>query len=381
MSPDYRRQDELSTQDTDVFPAYSDDHEPFRSRRQPARKRQWIGRYALTGLAALLVGSVIVVGGLAAGGYFTKSADEGTTAVTTTAKPPSTTSAKAAPLSPPAAGAPLSTVMAWVRAGTPADIAKFHTATAKSGTVSDLGSAVAFVSPSEKIRCMTSASTKGGQGLTCMAELDNPPSRPAKAKQGNWVGGWIEFPGPTLGIGSVRGDPGQFTLGDGASLPYGSRLTFDDYDCRMDETGLFCVNNTAGSAIQLSSAGAVPFGCLGKVEPKDNGLAFSCNTFDTTATSTPSSTSTADHAAVGSPCDSEDAGSFRTAKNGKELLCSAGSDRRSYRWTDPGPLASGTNEDGEVCDRDGEKYGKSSDGSAVICRQTGSSTWRWQSTS
>ena len=40
-------------------------------------------------------------------------------------------------------------------------------------------------------------------------------------------------------VGGIHGDPGQFSLGRGPDLPYGQRLKFGDYQCRVDQIGLF----------------------------------------------------------------------------------------------------------------------------------------------
>ncbi|QLY28267.1 hypothetical protein [Nocardia huaxiensis] len=326
MSPGNGRPEDLWSQVTDVFEPIADDYEPPRAGRAPARGRSQGQRYALIGLVVAVV-LALGVGAFLTARHFIGPVDPETTArqtVTETTTPAAVTTTPSGPTTPPAAGAALSSVLAWIKAGTPVDAANFHTATS-GNTVNDLGSAVAFTSPSGKIRCMTpTAGTSVRQGLTCMADLDNPPSRPANAR-GNWVPGWIDFPGATLGVGHVQGDPGPFLLGDGPTLNYGSRLTFDNYDCRMDKAGLFCLNQSESSAMQLSSAGPTPFGCLSEYTSTEYGLWYSCNTpVPTTTTKSTRSeqpTTTAVAAVVGQPCTKE--GQRGRAANGTALICEA----------------------------------------------------------
>ncbi|MFJ4649998.1 hypothetical protein ACIP5Y_01850 [Nocardia sp. NPDC088792] len=329
MSPGDRRPDDLWTQDTDVFPAVTG-YGPAPTRPPSARSSSRSGRYVIVGLVAALAVAVLALGGVLVAGHFGKHTAPATNAapsVKPTAAP--TTSASAAPSGPPAAGAPLSAVVAWVKAGTSVDASTFHTATATDGTVNDLGSAIAFLSPSKKIRCMTPKVVTGyWQGLTCMATLDNPPARPKSRAEGEWVGGWVDYPGTTLGIGHLEGDPGQFTLGDGNILNYGSRLTFDNYDCRMDQTGLLCVDQTAGSAMQLSSSGAVPFGCLGKATTSNYGIAYSCTASDSTST-TKHAPPGESRALAGQPCDTP--GQKSKSAGGVVLTCDVAGDS-GYKW-------------------------------------------------
>ncbi|MGV9412549.1 hypothetical protein ACWDOP_21795 [Nocardia sp. NPDC003693] len=309
-----------------------------RGRRQPPRKRSTA---ELAGLGALgvVVLVLLAVGTFLTTRHFMGSDDAAPTAAPTetaaTTAPPVTTTSKS---NPPAAGAALSTVITWVKAGTAVDAADFHTATTTEGVTSDLGSAIAFASPSGKLRCMTpKRANPNQQGLTCLADLDNPPERPAKA-QGNWVGNWIDYPGATLGVGRMQGDPGQFLLGDGPTLAYGSRITFDGYDCRMDEAGLFCVNETAETAVRLSSSGPVGYGCLSEYTSKEYGLWYSCEaplptTTSATKSTTPQPTTTRPgqrpgSAVAGQRCSQY--GQRSTGADGSGLMCDTAPD--GLRW-------------------------------------------------
>ncbi|WP_067568488.1 hypothetical protein [Nocardia acidivorans] len=294
MSPDYRRPDDLWSQDTEILPVVGD-YDPAYEPQPGARRMSPAVRYALIGLATVLV-IALATGGFFAARKFSGSTDTTSALPTTTvsAAPVTTTSAKPAPSAPPAAGASLAVVLGWINEGTPVSASDFHTATATDGTKNNLGSAVAFTSPSKKIQCMTpkSGTSFGQGGLTCMVSFDDPPARPSTRPNGQWVGSWVDFPGSALGIGHLEGDPGQFSLGEGATLAYGSKLSIDDYDCRMDQTGLFCGNRSTGSAVQLSSAGAVPFGCLTKAGAKEYGIQYSCTSTGTTTTTTRGTTTT-----------------------------------------------------------------------------------------
>ena len=165
-------------------------------------------------------------------------------------------------------------MIAWVQAGPQADPAGFRTATREDNTT-DLGEDVAFVTPSGKTQCRTGATPAPGS-LACLVELAAPPPQPAEV-YGQWIGNWVDFDGASAQVGSVHGDPGAFSEGIGAELTYGSSLRFGDYQCRTDPAGLFCVNFARQSALRLSDAGVVPFGCLQEVAPPaDAGLRYEC---------------------------------------------------------------------------------------------------------
>lgn len=115
-----------------------------------------------------------------------------------------------------------------------------------------------------------------GDALACLAQLTTPPPRPETA-YGEWKGGWVDFDGTALQVGSARADPGPFVYGDGSELADGSTLSIGDYRCRADQAGLFCVNYAHQSAVRFGSAGIEPFGCLKSVPPPDGvGEAFRC---------------------------------------------------------------------------------------------------------
>ncbi|GFG75809.1 hypothetical protein [Mycobacterium botniense] len=186
------------------------------------------------------------------------------------AKPP-------VPRSAPGAGAPIADVIAWVEAAAPADAARYHSAI-RDGTTTELGDDIAFTGPSGpagKVRCMTDTKHSGAT-LSCLVDLSTPLPRPATA-YGEWKGGWVDFSGSSLQVGSARADPGPFIDGDGPQLPDGSSLSFGDFRCRADHVGLFCVNYAYRSAVRLAAAGVEPFGCLRPVPPPDGvGAKFSC---------------------------------------------------------------------------------------------------------
>ena len=100
---------------------------------------------------------------------------------------------------------------------------------------------------------MTDSKSSAG-ALACLVDLKDPPPRPDDA-YGEWKGGWIDYDGTSVRVGSVHGDPGRFTAGTGPELPYGQSLAFGDYRCRADPAGLFCVNYAHQSAARFSDAG------------------------------------------------------------------------------------------------------------------------------
>ncbi|MEV0297764.1 hypothetical protein [Nocardia sp. NPDC050710] len=170
-------------------------------------------------------------------------------------------STAAAARSAPASGAPIKEVVAWVDAGTRVDPSKYGTASTQDGASTTLeGGDLAFTSPSGKIKCMTDHHS-GRTVLVCLVDLKNPPAEP-EGQQGNWIGGWVEYARQTLTVGGLHGDPGPFVRGFGAELPYGSRISWQGNRCRMDSTGLLCVDADAGSGFRISDSGVVPFGCL-----------------------------------------------------------------------------------------------------------------------
>ncbi len=181
------------------------------------------------------------------------------------------------PASAPAKGAPIADVIAWVEAGRPADIAGYHKAT-RDGEITDLVDEVAFTVPSGSRRatkCMTDKDS-ADSALACVVDLVSPPPQPADI-YGEWKGGWVDFAGNSLRIGSAHGDPGRFVHGDGSELPDGAALSFGDYRCRADHTGLYCVNYAHRSAVLLRPEGIETFGCLHPVPaPADAGKLFSC---------------------------------------------------------------------------------------------------------
>ena len=111
--------------------------------------------------------------------------------------------------------------------------------------------------------------------LGCLVDLSHPPAEPSDS-YGHWIGGWVDFDGTTLDIGSSRADPGRFAAGTGAVLPYGSTLRFGDYQCRSDAAGVFCVNFAHRSGAKFADSGVEPLGCLKLVDDPGLGMKFSC---------------------------------------------------------------------------------------------------------
>jgi hypothetical protein len=226
---------------------------------------------------AVLIAASVLVGGCSQGvGGDAEKAEPSPQAPTrtTTSTPRMTTPTTTTAARAPEQGAQIADVIAFVEAGGPAEAGSYHSAT-RDGATTQLGDDVAFTTPSGKSNCMTDAKNFGG-ALACLVDLTDPPPQPADV-YGQWKGGWVDFPGPSIDVGSAHGDPGRFISGTGRELAYGNTLAFGDYRCRSDPAGLYCVNYAHQTAARFSDAGIVPFGCLQKVAPPaDIGEKFSC---------------------------------------------------------------------------------------------------------
>lgn len=181
------------------------------------------------------------------------------------------------PSTPPPDGASIADVIGWIEAGRPVDAAGYHRAT-RDGETTELGDDVAFTAPAGSSRattCLTDSRHTAGS-LACLVDLTDPPPRPEDV-YGQWKGGWVDFTGDTLQVGSAHGDPGPFRNGLGPELPSGGALSFGDYRCRVERADLYCVNYAHRSAVRLSPTGVRPFGCLHQVPPPAGvGELFGC---------------------------------------------------------------------------------------------------------
>ncbi len=226
---------------------------------------------------AALVAATLLVAGCSHPAGDNAGRPQTTPATSAGAAPPATAPSGSKPPAPsgtPAAGAAISDVIAWIEAGHPADPGRYHSAT-REGATTPLGGDIALTAQAGKVSCMTDAKRTGG-ALACLVTLTNPPPRPDTA-YGDWKGGWVDFDGTNLQVGSARADPGPFLNRNGTELANGDSLSFGDYRCRADQSGLFCVNYAHQSAVRFAAAGIQPFGCLKSVPPPDGvGTAFSC---------------------------------------------------------------------------------------------------------
>jgi hypothetical protein len=258
-------------------------HRRYRSGDGAARRRAYqVKPIAPDTLAAMrawvvAVAVLVLVAGCSKGVSSRPETSSRTSSPTARSSSTTPTTSTTAPQKPPAAGAPMADVIAWVQAGAAADPNAFHSAT-REGQVTQLQNAdVAFTTPSGKTSCMTDSMFGNGDLACLVLNPVNPPPEPPDT-YGQWTPGWSEFDGTTLTLGGVHGDPGRFIYGDGAVLPYGQSLKFGDYQCRSDQAGVFCVNYAHQSAARINDAGVQAFGCLQPVTPppSDVGLKFSC---------------------------------------------------------------------------------------------------------
>jgi hypothetical protein len=153
--------------------------------------------------------------------------------------------------------------MARVEAGPPVDDADFRVAL-RGGTTTPLGDDTAFTTPSGT-SCMTDGKRATG-GLACLVNLVNPPPQPPDV-YGAWKGGWVDFDGSSVRIGSAHGDPGRFAVGQGAPLPAGGSVSFGDFRCRTDATVLVCVNYARTTGVRYSDDGIDTYGCTRQSPP------------------------------------------------------------------------------------------------------------------
>src|SRR5262249_7674387 len=148
-------------------------------------------------ITALLAASLLVAGcSHPVGGH----PEEHTATTSPASKPQAVANA-------PAAGAAMSDVIAWIEAGHPADPGRYHAAT-RDGASTPPGADIAFATQAGKVWCMTDSQHTAG-ALACLVGLASPPPRPDTA-YGEWQGGWIDFDGTNLQVGSARADPGPF---------------------------------------------------------------------------------------------------------------------------------------------------------------------------
>lgn len=181
--------------------------------------------------------------------------------------------ASASPAAAPGAGAPVDEVIGWVQAAGPVDAADFSVAL-RGGTSTPLGDDVAFTTPSGT-SCMTDVRRDAG-GLACLVDLTDPPAAPPDI-YGVWKGGWVDFDGSSVEIGSAHGDPGRFAAGQGAPLPPDRSLSFGDFRCRTDTAVLVCVNYARQTAVRYSDGGIDAYGCTRKDPPAAGiGVEYTC---------------------------------------------------------------------------------------------------------
>jgi hypothetical protein len=204
----------------------------------------------------------------------TRTAGAPTTPPTTTttgkasSSPPTSASARA-----PEADAPVQEVIGWVEAGPPVDGADFRVAL-RNGITTDLEGDTAFTTASG-ISCMTEGTRVAG-GLACLVNLTDPPPQPADV-YGVWKGGWVDFDGAGVRVGSAHGDPGRFSAGQGPPLAVGGSLSFGDFRCRTDTAALVCVNYANQTAVRYSEDGIDAYGCTRQTPPQSGiGIQYGC---------------------------------------------------------------------------------------------------------
>ncbi len=191
-----------------------------------------------------------------------------------TQRTPSTSGSSTSTSSPaPAPSAPAGEAIAWVEAAGPVDAADF-TIALRGGTTTSLGDDIAFTTPAGT-SCMTDV-RRGAADLACLVNLTDPPPAPPDV-YGAWKGGWVDFDGTAVLVGSAHGDPGRFAAGQGAPLPTDRSLSFGDFRCRTDASTLVCVNYARQTAVRYSDAGIGAYGCTRQTPPAAGiGIEYLC---------------------------------------------------------------------------------------------------------
>jgi len=190
---------------------------------------------------------------------------------TATSSPP-TSSSGAIASAAPAASASVADAIEWVESAPPVDGADFQVAL-RGGTTTTLGGDVAFTTPSGT-SCMTD--TRRSPGLACLVDLAYPPPQPPGI-YGVWKGGWVDFDGASVQVGSAHGDPGRFSVGQGPPLPEGGSLSFGDFRCRSDATVLVCVNFARQTGVRYGAEGIDVYGCAREYSPPPGiGVQYTC---------------------------------------------------------------------------------------------------------
>lgn len=144
----------------------------------------------------------------------------------------------------------------------------------RNGTATSLGDDTAFTTPFGA-SCMTDTKRVAG-GLACLVNLVDPPPQPPDI-YGAWKGGWVDYDGSSVRVGSAHGDPGRFSAGQGAPLPAGGSLSFGDFRCRTDSTALVCANYANKTAVRYSDDGIDAYGCTRQTPPQAGiGFQYTC---------------------------------------------------------------------------------------------------------
>ena len=173
----------------------------------------------------------------------------------------------------PDASAPVAEAITWVESAPPVDGADFRVAL-RNGTSTPLGDDVAFTTPSGT-SCMTDT-RRGSAALACLVDLTDPQPQPPDT-YGVLKGGWVDFDGASVQVGSAHGDPGRFSVGQGPPLPEGGSLSFGDFRCRSDATALVCVNFARQTGVRYSDDGIDTYGCARQTPPPTGiGVEYSC---------------------------------------------------------------------------------------------------------
>ncbi|MBU3060924.1 hypothetical protein KO481_05225 [Nocardia sp. NEAU-G5] len=165
-----------------------------------------------------------------------------------------------APAGPPAPSGSSNSLSAWIAEGGPTDATPYGFATSRCTGTKVLPGLHAFTSPSTNLSCFAELTVSPGKPsvpyLTCQTRLtstSDTSSTPYVYYTGNEVDTQVGH----------HGYPSDFQkFGQGPVLEYRHQIEVAGLRCRMDPTGLYCVDSKLHSGIRFSDNRIGGYSCL-----------------------------------------------------------------------------------------------------------------------